>query len=715
MGIAFLIVPSVRFSPVRKRDGDADEKIPRRRARSSDFHSKIHGRQRTMWKTERIPDTCENDARIRKVLSALGARPRRDRKDQWAANCPAHGGDSWKLDITLTPDAVFLLTCRSRGCSCNDICRAAGLHPADLFPPGRNGGNRPPLLPLSPTAPTPQPTARRANPSPDIARDHRRLVESPAVMAFLTKNYLPGCAMDDVISVPWGCMKGLVFPDGTVHDAIIYFSDYSDAVTAKSLDRNAKGKRWSMYLAGDASTLWEVFGGAEDDTAALCGGQEKAWAVRCCTGMNAFSLNGEGMNLKESHLAQLRERGAKRVIVINDADETGRRGTERAVKALEAAGFEVAVPVWEDGLKEGFDVNDLVLRDGREGLKRFVLGAPFLHPWDKSPWASALINGDAWGSYRQPSFLVDGFLTEGSVNLFFGASGCLKSMMLLDLCAHVAAGRPWLGHNTRKTPVIWINIDNPDGVLFDRLRALRETHGFGTEDFQVLNYPLPRMNLLDSADIVKIKWMVERWGTGLVALDCFQSSHNGDAWTEEAGRVLYNLREVIGGGRLVINVIHHENKQGGARGSSSIDNLADTVYHVERPDMEADVIRVSPLKCRHGSPRSFRAEFRYSHRPGTGGPHEAPSFASLGFALAELSDANKREDRKDRMLSHLRKGFPAKATQQELAEAAGITNRATAAAVIAEMEKDGLVTLQQGQNNSKLVSITGRGREHTDV
>ena len=55
-------------------------------------------------------------------------------ESKWQALCPAHEDHSPSLSITLGDDGRVLLKCFA-GCSFEEICRAAGINPAELRPP----------------------------------------------------------------------------------------------------------------------------------------------------------------------------------------------------------------------------------------------------------------------------------------------------------------------------------------------------------------------------------------------------------------------------------------------------------------------------------------------------------------------------------------------------------------------------------------------------
>src|SRR5262249_16172016 len=55
------------------------------------------------------------------------------------------------------------------------------------------------------------------------------------------------------------------------------------------------------------------------------------------------------------------------------------------------------------------------------------------------------------------AFVVDRLVPAGVTTLFYGHGGIGKSYVLIDLAAHVALGRPWLGLTTQERPVLYVD------------------------------------------------------------------------------------------------------------------------------------------------------------------------------------------------------------------------------------------------------------------
>lgn len=93
------------------------------------------------------------------------------------------------------------------------------------------------------------------------------------------------------------------------------------------------------------------------------------------------------------------------------------------------------------------------------------------------------------------SWIVGGVLPAGAVVLLSGREGSMKTWLALSLARAVAAGVPWLGHDTKQGRVLYLDGEMPPAVLKQRLQALGLTEDlhvwswtYGTFP-QYLNHP----------------------------------------------------------------------------------------------------------------------------------------------------------------------------------------------------------------------------------
>lgn len=84
--------------------------------------------------------------------------------------------------------------------------------------------------------------------------------------------------------------------------------------------------------------------------------------------------------------------------------------------------------------------------------------------------------------------LVEGWMTEAGVSVYFGPMDEFKTTLILDMAAHIAAGASWQGRAVKPRPVVWYALEGADGVPV-RLRALEAR--LRTKETAWGNFPLP--------------------------------------------------------------------------------------------------------------------------------------------------------------------------------------------------------------------------------
>ena len=86
-----------------------------------------------------------------------------------------------------------------------------------------------------------------------------------------------------------------------------------------------------------------------------------------------------------------------------------------------------------------------------------------------------------WTLQATVDWCIPGLLVENGITLISGESGIGKSMLVLALCLSIARGEPFAGRETRKRPVLYLDRENPGGVIRNRLELLG---GPETEDLK---------------------------------------------------------------------------------------------------------------------------------------------------------------------------------------------------------------------------------------
>lgn len=196
------------------------------------------------------------------------------------------------------------------------------------------------------------------------------------------------------------------------------------------------------------------------------------------------------------------------------------------------------------------------------------------------------------------TWLVDGVLMENSLAVVFGAPGCGKSFLSLDLMGSVANRKSWNGHGiTHNRPGLYVLGEGVSG-LKDRVHAW-ETH-YGTAMSNVSF--IPRAIQVTGGGWDHLVDYAAETKPGLVVIDTLARMTAGLESENDASNMgkfvgaCDAVREASGG---TVLVVHHSNRQGGMRGSNALDGAADTIIRMDK-DYNSGRIDAALVKNKEG-------------------------------------------------------------------------------------------------------------------
>ncbi len=136
-----------------------------------------------------------------------------------------------------------------------------------------------------------------------------------------------------------------------------------------------------------------------------------------------------------------------------DGDDSG----EKAAASCESQGAK-RIP-FPRGEPDGSDWNDLVIKYGAAGARRFFDGA-----LPKTNAGTTILRCDRL-QYNSREHLIKGLLTQNSLNVVFGISGCAKTFFCTDMALSIASGQTFLGRRTMQGPVIYVCSEGADELV----------------------------------------------------------------------------------------------------------------------------------------------------------------------------------------------------------------------------------------------------------
>ena len=286
--------------------------------------------------------------------------------------------------------------------------------------------------------------------------------------------------------------------------------------------------------------------------------------------------------------------GAAPVILLPDNDEPGKAHMRHIAQQLHG---KVADLRWLElpGLPDKGDVSDW-LNNGHTADELRELAA-------RTESESAQPNVDSPDSPDLPKprfvwvqdfcalpaaehWIVQGYLERDALAVIYGDSEAFKSFVAIDLCAHVATGRPWRGFRVQQGVTAFIAGEGGNG-LRKRFKAWFQYHHEPLRNIAISTVPLALCDPANAqalvADTVAFLGAIK---PSLIVLDTLNAHFGGgdENSTKDMSLFLAGMRALrVATGATVLALHHcgHGAKDRG-RGSISLRNGIDWEYRAER-------------------------------------------------------------------------------------------------------------------------------------
>ena len=314
----------------------------------------------------------------------------------------------------------------------------------------------------------------------------------------------------------------------------------------------------------------------------------------------------------------------KVVIKLGDNDEPGRLHDRNACADIAPHAlktFTLALPVGE-----GEDISDFLAERSIEDLLKLLPNrkewatsqrkepviAETLEPRTLLVKPSELLGGEN----PDGDWLVQGLIERGTRGLVVAPPKTGKSLLFLELVTCLATRRGFLGARPYHRPVKCAVISREDGprMVYRRIKQL--TLGHNGDPLELDRNLL--VNTIEQSDRFKIDrpediaemadWL-KMMGVEFCVIDVLNRLHDQqENSSDDMTKVMQRFDELAARSGAQICVIHHTNKAGGVKGSTSIEGWADYIVRLEQsPDDEA--VKTLYLKTKSSGasvPRTIR-------------------------------------------------------------------------------------------------------------
>jgi len=203
-------------------------------------------------------------------------------------------------------------------------------------------------------------------------------------------------------------------------------------------------------------------------------------------------------------------------------------------------------------------------------------------------------------------YLVEGFISQGSVTMVTGEAGDGKTWSLLDLGVCVAGGIPWIGdYQTKQGNVLFI--DEESGLTRFNLRLKKVMSGHGVDGSLPLYFTsLSLFDLTKKGDLQELDKLVKQFNISLVIIDALMDVTPGadENLVKDIAPVMAGLRTIAENNKVAIVLIHHNNKRGNYRGTTALKGAVDNLISISKSD---SYVTFKSEKTRDTEPFKFSA------------------------------------------------------------------------------------------------------------
>lgn len=198
--------------------------------------------------------------------------------------------------------------------------------------------------------------------------------------------------------------------------------------------------------------------------------------------------------------------------------------------------------------------------------------------------------------------LIDGVLRQNERMMIAGESKAGKSFLAIELCIALGTGGQWLGHQCRKTSVLYVNLEVPKESCIDRVLKVCGKMGVNPH-LQGVHVWTLRDEVLDEDRIVKacileirrIKWTY-KVDIGCIVLDPIYVLNSGDENSaQDTTKLLKHFADI--GKRIgaAIVFVHHYSK-GAAMYGTAINRASGSSVFGRWVDTSVSMTRLEPPK-----------------------------------------------------------------------------------------------------------------------
>ena len=295
--------------------------------------------------------------------------------------------------------------------------------------------------------------------------------------------------------------------------------------------------------------------------------------VNLCGMINEISFS-HGAGKVPDDLSALKD--VPKVVVLGDNDDAGRNHNEVVAHQFYLMGIPVEIGVWDKNLPIHFDPSDDIEKHKSivhtsEAIGNAVSYVPPSQPTEtKSDNQKGTYPIMEISNYydkhkdKKVEVICDNLIFNQGTTLIAGSDNTGKTWVAFHLAFSIALGRPFLGWETQKKPVLMIQFELRPHMIKERLDNLFKVYGTDVPNFKIASMSDDDLIFTDAWDKIFNTLKNEDFKDGVVIIDNLYTSTDKDISDNQAMKpVLQMIRYVAKERNLAIVLIAHHNKPTG--------------------------------------------------------------------------------------------------------------------------------------------------------